>query len=99
MSRDTVLSYMDRLVKEKRNISDLGFQPEYIDEVLEEVKQLDSKMKPIFNTTQDGKDAKRKQYILSRAEREKGKIGTVISKVRSELKKLYTKNWFITEVT
>ena len=64
MSRDTVLSYMDRLVKEKRNISDLGFQPEYIDEVLEEVKQLDSKMKPIFNTTQDGKDAKRKQYIF-----------------------------------
>ena len=99
MSRDTVLSYMDRHVKEKRNISDLGFQLEYIDEVLEEVKQLDSKMKPIFNTTQDGKDAKRKQYILSRAEREKGKIGTVISKVRSELKKLYTKNWFITEVT
>ena len=35
MSRDAVLSYMDRLVKEKRNISDLGFQPEYIDEVLE----------------------------------------------------------------
>ena len=99
MSSNTLLSYADRLKKEKRNVSDLGFRPEYIDEVLEEVKKLDDKMKPAFNVTPNGEDDKRKQYTLLSAEREKGKIGTVISKVRSELKSLYTKDWFITKVT
>ena len=86
-------SYMERLIKEKFNFSYLGFDNEFFDNLLKEVKRHEHKLVPIFGEKGDNMDSKRKQYIFDRNSKQNGYLRKLIDKVREELRSLYTNGW------
>ena len=91
-------SYMERLIKEKFNFSYLGFDNEFFDNLLKEVKRHEHKLVPIFGEKGDNMDSKRKQYIFDRNSKQNGYLRKLIDKVREELRSLYTNGWTISKV-